>query len=235
MLVFALVLTALTSSIISSTSADLTIHESDQATVSAYSALALANAESCGEVITGASGQKGCYTETTWSAPVPSSAASIVTSATVVSTWACATPSATQSNSPSTVPCTPWGTGGATVDSSCPASSDSAAMTTPTSLQRVVTVDWSSHGSQHSLSLTSYESVPSIDLGVASGSNGYLPGGILVCGATAPVTLTTSSGSTVTRPSSGQTVWFPYLAPGSYTLNSTSVTVAAGELTEVSA
>lgn len=234
MLIFSLVLVALTSSIISSTSADLTVHEGDQVSVSAYSALALANAESCGEAVTGASGQGGCYDQTTWTAPIPSSAATLVTSATVVSTWVCA---ASSSGSPATTsPCT-WGTGGSAVDAACPTSSESASITTPTSLQRTVTVIWSFHGSSRSRSLTAYDSVPSTDLAVASGSKGYLPGGILVCGTSAPVTLTTSSGSTVTRPSSGQTVWFPYLAPGSYTISSSAspVTVTAGELTEVSA
>ena len=246
MLVFALVLVALTSSIISSTGAELQIRERDQATVTAYNALALAAAESCGEVVTGTSGRSGCYDKTTWSASaslipeseessspgfkessIPESAESLVSSATVVTRWACSTTD--PSTTTATTKLCPW-----------------KSTTAPNSLERTVTVTWPHSGTQHTLTVTSYTSVPSADLGVQAGANGYVPGGIVECGLSAGATVSLTSTTpavSVTRTVNGQgDVWFPFLPPdpsgsatGSYTLGSSSSTilVTAGQLTAV--
>lgn len=234
MLIFALVLVALTSSIISSTGAELQIRERDQATVTAYNALALAAAESCGEVVTGTPpGHSACYTETTsWSAPIPKSAESLVSSATVKTSWACSTTDPSTSTA-TTKPC-PW-----------------KSTTVPNSLERTVTVKWPPTlpaNKQHTLTITSYTSVPSADLGIQAGANGYVPGGIVECGLSAgtSVSLTSTTPSvSVTRTVDSQgDVLFPFLPPdpsgsttGSYSLSSSSsmmssgILVTAGQLT----
>lgn len=227
LLVFALVLVGLTSSIIFTTGASLSVSERDQATVTAYNALALATAESCGEVVTGASGRSGCYDQTTWSAPIPASAQSLVASASVVTDWACSTK---PSGSPAATAVCSW-----------------TSATVPNSIERTVTVTWPPSlpaSVRHTLTITSYSPIPSVDLSSQAGANGYVPGGIVECGlspyASIPLTSTTPA-VTVTGTANGQgNAWFPYLPPtpsssSGYSLGSTSgIHVESGVLTLLS-